>query len=383
MAGKQLSYDYQNKVRDLSGVFGQVFASLPFLISLIKTEGAAKSTRHEWLEDEVSDQFFQISAASPGETTLTVTGSSGTQDVIPGTVFRLEAPDGSHMMEQVKLVSTTHPNQLEVQRSYGGTGQAEIQDGTKLVPVARPLNEATDPEPRVGREPDVNYNYTQIFDRTAKVSKTAQAIKLYGIEHALNYQVQIKMRELTREMNSQVIYGRRVNRDGLKEGSFGGILQYLQNGITESTGGAISSTILNNVFEAIFAAGGMSQRYAICVAPNQARRISAFMTAGNVPVGTKITDTGFAVNKFRGDIPAFSGNPYEAFIAVDPNLPKDRLLVVDLDKLNLIPLEGRTWTDLDASPNGADYFARRILGEYTFEIKNGKTCHGQAVGLEV
>ncbi len=381
MADKQLSYDYQNVKRDLAEVFGQVFASLPLLISLIAMSGAATSTKHEWLEDEISVKKAVVgTAANSGATSLTLVSTAGIEK---GMILRFETAAGVSLLEQVRVAAVTNGTTLSVSRGYGGTTPAEIPANAVALPIAKPLPEATDPEPSAGREPTVEYNYTQILDRTAKVSKTAEAVKKYGIGSALNYQTQLKMRELTRDLNSQIIYGRRVQRDGSNEGSFGGVMQYLENGITESSGGIVNEKVLNNVFEAIFEPGGISQRYAICVAPNQARKISKFMTAGNVPAGTKTTDAGFAVNRFVGDIPAFGGNPYEAFVSVDPNLPKDRLLVLDLDRIKLVPLTGRTWTDEDASPAGADYFARRILGEYTLEVKNGKTCHGQAVGLEV
>jgi len=54
MAGKQLSYDYQNSIRDLSDAFMQVIQTSPVLSTMIRVEGVAKNTKHEWLEDVVS-----------------------------------------------------------------------------------------------------------------------------------------------------------------------------------------------------------------------------------------------------------------------------------------------------------------------------------------
>ncbi len=381
MANKQLSYDYQNTRRDLADIFSQVFASLPLLIGLIAIGAAATSTKHEWLEDEIAVKQAVVSTqVNSSATSLSVVSTAGFEE---GMILRFETAAGISLLEQVKVTGVTNSTTLAISRGYGGTTAAEIPANAIALPIAKPLAEATDAKPSAGSEPSAEYNFTQIFDRTAKVSKTAEAVKMYGIGSALNYQTDLKMRELTRDLNSQIVYGRRVQRDGSNNGSFGGVMQFMENGVTDSTGGAISAKVINNVFEAIFEAGGISNRYAICVAPNQARKISQFMTAGNVPAGTKTTDTGFAINRFVGDIPAFGGNPYEAFVSVDPNLPKDRLMVLDLDRIKLVPLNGRTWSDEDASPAGADYFARRILGEYTLEVKNGKTCHGQAVGLTV
>ena len=379
MADKQLSYDYQNSVRDLGNVFKQMFASLPLLISLIAMGEAATATTHEWLEDEIKPVSGVLSgAANSTSTSLSLSSTAGFQK---GMILRMETPAGASIDEQVIVTAVASSTRLTVTRGYGSTTAVNLANKTLVFPIAKPLAEATEADADTGREPSVEINYTQIIDRVAKVSKTAQVVKMYGIEDALNYQVSVMMGFISRDLNSQIVYGRKAKRGAASNGSFGGVLQYMDKGIVDTTGGAISSTIINNVFQDIFEAGGMSNRYAICVAPNQARKISAFMTQDKVPANTKLATEGFAVNRFVGDIPAFSGNPYEAFVAVDPNLPKDRMLVLDLNRVALVPL--RTFTDENAAPEGADYFARRILGEYTLEIKNGQTAHGKATGLTV
>lgn len=379
MADKQLSYDYQNSVRDLSNVFKQMFASLPLLIGLIAMGAAATATTHEWLDDEIKPVSATVNGAHIAtDALLTVVSTKGIEK---GMVLRFETAAGASIDEQVIVTAINSATQLAVTRGYGGTTAAAIADKTVITPIAKPLAEATEADADPGREPSAESNYTQIIDRVAKVSKTAQTVRMYGIADALNYQVSVMMGFISRDLNSQIIYGRKAKRGAAANGSFGGVLQYMNGGVTDTTGGAISSTIINNVFQDIFEAGGMSNRYAICVAPNQARKISAFMTQDKVPVTTKLATEGFAVNRFVGDIPAFSGNPYEAFVAVDPNLPKDRLLVLDLNRISLVPL--RPFTDMNAAPEGADYFARRILGEYTLEVKNGQTAHGKATGLTV
>lgn len=379
MADKQLSYDFQNKVRDLSDVFSQMIKSVPLLISLIAVAGLATNTKHEWLEDAVGQLEGALNGAHTNVvTTLTMPSTSGFK---AGMVLRFETAAGISVDEQAIVTAVASSTELTVVRGYGGTTPIALTDGCRVIPIARPLGESTDPDPDPGNEPDTEYNYTQIFDRTAKLSKTHIHVKQYGIKSALNYQVDFQMGQLTRDMNNQIIYGRRVERTESSKGSFGGIQQYLEGGVEETTGGNISMDIVNNIFEEIFINGGMSNKYVILAAPNQARRISAFMTAADIPYGTDLGKVGHAVSRLVGDIPAFNGNPYEAYISVDPNLPKDRISVVDLNRLALTPL--RSLTDEDATPNGADYVARRLLGEYTMEVKNGQSAHGRALGLNV
>lgn len=380
MADKQLSYDFQNKVRDLGDVFSQMIKSAPLLIALIAVSSAfATNTKHEWLEDEVGQMEGTLNGAHTSSvTTLTMASTTG---FLEGMILRFETAAGITVDEQVRVSAVASDTTLTVTRGYGGTTAVALTDACRVIPIARPKGESTDAEPNDGREPGTAYNYTQIFDRTAKLSKTHLHVKQYGISDALNYQVEYQMGQLTRDMNNQIIYGRRVERTSSAKGSFGGLQQYLEGGVEDTTGGGISMDIINNLFESIFENGGMSSKYAILAAPNQARKISSFMTMESIPYNTKLAQTGHAISKVVGDIPAFNGNPYEAHVCVDPNLPKDRISVVDLERVALVPM--RSLNDEDATPNGSDYVARRILGEYTFEVKNGQSAHGRALGLDV
>jgi hypothetical protein len=79
--------------------------------------------------------------------------------------------------------------------------------------VSAPKGEGTSPTANDGREPTTEYNYTQIFDRTAKVSKTSQEVEKYGIADAISYQVENQLLDLAYEMVSTIIFGKRVKRD--------------------------------------------------------------------------------------------------------------------------------------------------------------------------
>ena len=381
--GPMLSYEFQNVQRDLSTVFKQVWEQAPALIRLIREGQAATEKRHEWLEDEIKMKKLTLNGSHvAGATSINVN-----EDKVPfhpGVVFRVETPAGAHVSEQIKVTAVDeNVRNLTVERGYGGTTPVTLADNSILIPVSRPRPESTLAGEDWGREPTTEHNFTQIFDRTAKVSGSAQNIDYYGISNQLNYQVGVMLREITREMNEQIIFGRRVSWESGATGSFGGVLQYVEGGIRDATGGTVSMDVVNNIFEEIFLNGGMSTRYAMVCAPNQARKISTLMTKDRVPANLATSAAGLAVNKLYGDIPAFNGNPYEAFIVVEPNLPKDTILVLDLDKLMIVPLQGRSFSDKDASPPGADFFARRILGEYTFEVRNAATCHGVIGGLSI
>jgi hypothetical protein len=206
----------------------------------------------------------------------------------------------------------------------------------------------------------------------------------YGIEDMINVQVQEKLREIAREMNNSLIYGRRIERASSVPGTMGGILQFLTGGNAVATGGALSATHINSALELIYSDGGTSDRYAILCSENQARKISAFNTSGSNPVVMKTPEDrnfGGYISAFTGDLPVDSS--FQAQIVVDPNFPKTQVAVIDLNKISLRPFINRSLQDSDATPNGADYYQRRVLGEYTAEIMNGTTAHALITGLDI
>lgn len=378
-----LSYEYQNEVRSVVELFDQLRVSYPTFISLIPAGANAMATKEEWLEDSLSPVATTIgSFDTDGDGTgVNLVSTAG---IRAGSILRFTTVADVSRTEQVQVASVDSATDLTVVRDYGSTTGVTLVVGDKVYLVSSPLNEKTTAGSATGQEPDMAYNYTQIFDRVADISKTAQAIKIYGLENALDYQVQVKMTEIMRELNSAAIFGRRVVRSSSAQGSAGGVLQYIEGGNIETTGGAISTAIINNMLEAIFNDGGFSNNYVILCAQNQARKISALNTAGSNPVVQKMNEDrtlGGYISSFVGDLPVMSG--FQAKIVVDPNMLKDQIAVVDMNNIEMAWLNDRSLADWDATPQGADYFARRLLGEATFRIKNGTKAHALATGLTV
>lgn len=377
------SYEYQNKIRSVVEVFDQLRVSYPTLISLVPTGANATNTKDEWLEDSLSPVASTIgSFDTDGDGTgINLVSTAG---IRVGSILRFATTADVSRTELVQVTSVDSTTDLTVVRDYGGSSGETLVVGDKTYLVSSPINEKTDAGTGAGQEPDMAYNFTQIFEGIADISKTAQAAKKYGIANALDYQVQVKLTEIMREMNSSLIYGRRVERSASAQGTAGGILQYLASGNIDTTGGAISSTILNDMLEAIFNDGGFSNNYAILCAENQARKISALNTAGSNPVIQKAnTDTsmGGYISSFIGDLPVMNG--FMAKVVVDPNMLKDQIAILDMNNIEIAWLDSRNLSDEDATPAGADYYRRRILGEGTFRVKNGTKAHALATGLNV
>lgn len=378
MAGKQLSYDYQNSIRDLSDAFMQVIQTSPVLSTMIRVEGVAKNTKHEWLEDVVSQVERTIdSDYTIADGTIVLASNTG---IKVDDILEFELTTGAMGTLQAK-VTNIPAGWTDVDISvYGGSTDEDMLTGSKVFLLSRPKNEATVADPDAGYEPTVEYNYTQIFDRTAKVSLTSLEVPKYGIGGALNYQVERQLKDIAYEMNRAMLRSPRVLRAVGENGTMGGIMRFLQaatGNAVDGLGAGIDQTMINNAVEIGNGNGATNMTTLLCN-PVQARKISAFNVSWNNPVIQRAdTTTGSYVTTFVSD----QGTVMT--IVADRNFDKDKVALLDMSKIALVPLQNRAFQDKDATLPGADYVARRIIGEYTLQVKNAADSHAYIHSLDV
>jgi hypothetical protein len=378
------SYEYANKIRSVDQAFQQMIQSSPTFLSLINPNGMTPiNTKHEWLEDEVTP-FSSAITSFDTDGDGTGVNVASTAGLIAGSIIGVRKATGASVTEIMKVASVDSATDLTVVRDYGGSTGVLLAVTDILFLISSPKNSGTNASPTAGQEPDTNYNYTEIFDDTVKMPRTTQLVDMYGMENALNYQLGVRMQQLAYRMNNSVIYGRRVERSASENGTMGGVLQFLEGGIVDTTGGAISSTIINNVLEDVYIAGGYAPRLAMLMNTNQARKVSAFLKAANEPIIYKndsgFQTAGYAVNKFQGDLPTVNGS-FITDVVVDPNFPKDQIAILNMNKIEMNYLS--PMIDMDATLPGFDGVQRRVLTETTMTVKDGTTAHGLITGLDL
>jgi len=125
---------------------------------------------------------------------------------------------------------------------------------------------------------------------------------------------------------------------------------------------------LNSAFEIARLNGGNPAT--IVANPVHAKYFSAMNQSNNNPVVVRAdTTAGNYVANFVSDF----GD--QANIVYAYNMDKDKVAVIDPSLIRLRPMQNRAFTDVDATPAGADYVQRRILGEYSLEIRNAAEAH--------
>lgn len=364
---KELSYDYVNVKRDLSDIFETLVKSKPVLTTLIPMDWAvATATKHEWLEDVVSPKSWVLNANyTAWGTTMTVVSSTG---INVGDILTFEKSTWASSTVTVKVATVPNGTSFTFALYWDDTVDENLTSGALIKLISSPKNEGTSPVANNGREPSVEHNYTQIFDRTAKVSKTSQEIDKYGIGSAIDYQVNMQLLDIAYEMVSSVIFGKRVQRSSTEAGTFWGILYFLGKATgnkVDASAGAISSTILNNGLAKANENGAININ-AVVWHPDQIRKIGAFNN-NQIQIAQADTTRGTYVTQYVGDLGTITT------LISDRNFPKDKVALVDTSKMRVLALQNRQFTDDNAAWNGDDFYARRILWEYTFELKNAQT----------
>ena len=377
------SFEFQNNVRSVHEEFMTLVAQMPTFLSLVGFSSVtATNTKDEWIEDTISPKASAISGFD--------TDGDGTGVNVASTVgftakdiIRFTTSTGASETEIAKITSVDSSTDLTIERDYGSSTGVTLVVGDVINLVSSPRAESSSAVEEDGQEPAINFNFTEIFDAVATVSKTQQNVRNYGIADMMDKQVFYKLKELAYKFNQSGIYGRRVARSGSENGTMGGVLQFLESGNVKDVGGAVSTVVLNDILEDIFEDGGMSNNYTFLCHNSQARKISEFNKAGvaNGPVRTAQEDRSFGgrIETFVGDLPVRGG--FTASVVVDPLFPKDQIAILDMEQIEIAPLQNREFTETDATQPGDDKLVSRILGEYTMRVMNGQKAHGLLTGL--
>lgn len=375
------TYDFNNGIRSVQTVFDTLIQDYPTLLKMIAKGANATSTKEEWLNDTLAPQSTAITSfVTDGDgTQINVTSTAG---MAVNQLLRFTSAAGADRAEIVKVTAIDSATRFTCSRDFGGSTGVTLVSGDLVFNMSKPVVQGSTASAQSAAEPSVDYNYTQIFEGSVSLARTALQTQQYGGANNMAYQINRILTEKLFEVNSALIYGRRYVGTASAPATLGGLLQFLESGNIDTTGSAISKTIINNMLAACYADGAVASKYVIVCAPNQARKISAFNTAGSNPltmVSPDSTVTGGYISKFVGDLPVMSG--FTADILVEPIFPKDKIMLLDLNSVELAYLQGFGTTD--ATANGQDGTTQRVLGELTLRVKNGTKAHALATGLTI
>ena len=170
----------------------------PLLDVLGDPARSARSTVHEWLEDQLLPN---------SDTVVGITGS----DIQVTNIGRFRVGDQIRIEGggEVLLVTAinTGTSKITVTRNYGGTSSDTISAGGVIDIIGNAALEGDDAAAARFTSRVRQTNYTQILSATVEVSGSELAVRQIGLSDELDYQKNQRTRELLRDLENSVING--------------------------------------------------------------------------------------------------------------------------------------------------------------------------------
>jgi hypothetical protein len=361
---------------DVSDMIGIVSPyETPLLDALGDPLREARSTHHEWLEDELLPNKDAINDA-----TWSDPNSDTDFDVDNGGRFRVGDQVQTEGSEELMLVTAVSGDTLTVVRGYAGTTPESLADDQVINILGNgALEGAEKPNARFTSRTRCA-NYTQIFTATVEVSGSDMAAGQLGLADEMDYQKQERLRELLRDLENTVINGGRPLSDpqgsGTVRRTMKGIVQHLSANVFHTSdagfpaGSDLDEAKVNYVLRKIWENSNGNVDL-IVVGGFQKRKINAFCSDSRTYGATDTT--------FTDMIGIYESDFGVCRIVTTRWLPQDAALFLDSSRIGVLPLTGRSF-HFKPLASGGDYECGELIGEYTVELKN-ESAHGMIRGL--
>jgi hypothetical protein len=356
---------------DVSDVIGLISPyETPLLDALGDPMRQARSTHHEWLEDELLPNKDAVNDSTFSDP------SSDTDFVVDnGSRFRVGDQIQIESSEELMLVTSIDGNTLTVVRGYAGTTPENLADDQVINILGNAALEGADkPNARFTNRSRCS-NYTQIFTASIEISGTDIAASQLSLADELDFQKQERLREMIRDLENTIINGGQPASNpegsGSVRRSMKGIVQHLSANVFHTgdsgfpSGNDLDEEKINYVLRKIWenSSGNVNL---IVVGGFQKRKINAFCANSRSfgPNDTTFTDM---ISIYESDFGVCR-------IITTRWLPQDAVLLLDSTRVNVLPLAGRSFHFKPLASSG-DYECGELIGEYTLELKN-EGAHG-------
>jgi hypothetical protein len=333
------------------------------LLSLLGFADPVTQVEHQWFEDKLfADESVTTASALAGDTAIVVADA--------------EAFRAGHIVkigEELAKVTAVNGNTLTVERAYAGTDAAAVGSGDKVEVQFVEGEEGADARNARFKPRQRVANLTQIFDETISISGTAAAVSQYGIDDLYSHEQAKKQLELALQLEKAAINGVKFeSADGLVR-QMGGMRQFIKTNVIDAAGAALTDEKLNDAMQAIYEKGGFNNggQYKIMVGAKQKRAISNFAKS-EIRLDRQDNGRGQVVDFYVSDFGA-------AEVVLNNNLKADEVLIVDANRVQIKPLQGRNFTHEYLGKTG-DHYTGQVVGEHTLQFVQ-EAAHARIKGL--
>ena len=367
---------------DLSEVLANILLDDTDVVSMLGISAdVATQTKHSWIEDALNattatqsgGTSAQMALGTTTGTVLRLSASHITRSKITAGTLLKDQLSGKTEVLQVTAVSGTSAT---VTRGYGATS-AQVHAASAVYDIIsnpRPQGMAGPSDESTTRA--LKHNFTQIFSKGVKITGTAQAIDHAGVNAEDAYQIDLRLRELKRELDRSVIMGVRAGDVSASVYStMGGLIDFIgfiEAGNVNGTAETLTPSVLNAMALQAYNDGGMPDT--VIVGGTQKQKISTF----DQEFRRSTLDSrrsGYTVEEFVTDL------GMNLRVIVDRWVPSDVCLVVDSSKVKILPLRTRAFF-LEKLGKTGDSNDWQIVGEYTMEVRNAAQAHAYHFNLK-
>lgn len=376
------SFPY-TKARDLSDILSTVIKEQPYFIKAFPRKRSTVAIKHEWLEDVLaptSTAFTSYSTTGTGSSLKGVFAGCNIAGFAVGDIVRRL---GDPALYKISAASGT-----SITVTFVSSNGSEIADLSAVPTTAgtlifdhSPVLQGSSSGTSLFSVSEVEYNYTEILRGDVELTNTALAIRAYGNENQMPYQLKRALIAITRQMNNIALFGSRTTSDPTSSNPSrcGGLYFFgTQSGGLgiDASSAACSLKLLNDAAQSILDAGGNPDT--ILCGPGQARVISQLMRS-QIHIDPNDSTRGVYANKVVSES---TGQLMNVFIEPSLSGLDTDVWVLDSSSLGLVYLRGRQIHSEPATAPGYDGLKFSIIGEFTLEFKNAKQKLCRISGLQ-
>lgn len=354
---------------DLSEVLSSILLDDTDFISMMGVSNeSASQTKHSWVEDALNATTIVQTGGNSvlsGTTATVIVFSANISRITAGTLLK-DQLSGKREVVQVTAVNGVSAT---VTRGYGSTSAAAHASGASWDIIANPRPQGMKGPKDTSTTRTLSFNFTEIFSKGVQITGTADAIDHAGVSAEDDYQIDLRLRELKRELDRACIMGQRASTDVSASvyGTMAGMIAWTSVINTTNlikTSETLIPSVLNSMIKKAWDLGLYPD--AVLVGGTQKQKISAF----DAEFRRSTMDTrraGYTIEEFVSDL------GISLQVIVDRWVPNDVCIVFEKGRIKIVPLNGRAFF-LEKLGKTGDSEDWQIIGEYTMEFRNANTA---------
>lgn len=375
------SFDITDKTQeyDISPVLLAALMNDTGVLGVMPVGSPTQDTTHYWNEIALNSGTVTVDGTgyNSASTSPSLASGHGARLRVGALLKNLAGGDQNPEVVQVTNIAG---DALTVVRAYGGTTAvtATFAANAVLTIIGQPLQEGSDIQNDVTQVPSVNSNYTEIFERSILITRNQMKRPMAAIADMLVQSIHDRTMELKRELENSVIHSRQSASAGSDTvyRTFAGLLQLITQ--TTALGATFQYTHFNTMVKNIVDAGAADDiSRLVLVAPTKVRQYISTFDASNRRLVESDRRAGYYVEQLVSDLGVVVDVVTSNYLG---NSTPWRSILVDAGRTALIPFQDDTFK-LMAAQDWVDGVKRRVLGEWTVELRNAASAHHIATNI--